>query len=134
MLQFSSLRPIQPPVSTEPGYEEGAHWAAETEAENGGLRYQHELLPNPEWMIQKNKGRNGTFQHHVVTWSWTDSISADSDEGKNLEAIGRGRATGNGEFVRSLQMGDVVTLWAKARFLAWTNRFQDVSVKVYWAM
>ena len=65
---------------------------------------------------------------------FTDNILADSDEGKNLEAIGRGRATGNGEFVRGLQMGDVVTLWAKARFLAWTNRFQDVSVKVYWAM
>lgn len=53
---------------------------------------------------------------------------------ERLERDGRGRRTGDGEFVRSLQLGDVVTVWAKARFPAWANNVNKITVDVYFAV
>lgn len=82
-------------------------------------------------------------EHHVV-WSYTDDIiypnSDDSDESidirvvSQLEDCGRGKATGDGEFVRNLKLGDIVTVWAKARFPGWANHVESVKVDVYWAV
>ncbi|KAM7201943.1 hypothetical protein V8F20_004651 [Naviculisporaceae sp. PSN 640] len=53
---------------------------------------------------------------------------------KALAEIGRGKATGDGEFVRNLKLGDIVTVWAKARFAGWVNYVDRVKVDVYWAI
>ncbi|KAG8414755.1 hypothetical protein J3459_014080 [Metarhizium acridum] len=97
-------------------------------------KYVHPLEGQPEWEIQRNLRATGDWQEHVVTWSYLDDIKADSDAGKALEDQGRGRATGDGSFVRSLVLGDVITIWGKARFPAWVNNVDSVKVEVYWAV
>ena len=71
---------------------------------------------------------------HVVTWSYLDNIDPSSDEAQKLEDQGRGRESGDGSFVRSLKLGDVVTIWAKARFGGWVNHIERVKIDVYWAV
>lgn len=73
------------------------------------------------------------MQHHHVEWSWDDDIDPESLEADTLVEAGRGAGTGNGEFVRNLKLGDMITVWGRARFPAWTNNIQRVEVKVYWA-
>lgn len=53
---------------------------------------------------------------------------------ERLAEEGRGRRTGDGRFVRSLQLGDVVTVWAKARFPHWANHVRKITVDVYFAV
>lgn len=73
------------------------------------------------------------MQEHRVEWSWTDDVD-DEAGALALTQEGRGRDTGNGEFVRGLRLGDVVTVWAKSRFPAWVNYVESVKVEVYWAV
>lgn len=77
-----------------------------------------------------------TNKEHRVVWSYTDDIphSTLTQLGLSLEERGRGKATGNGEFVRNLKLGDIVTVWAKARFPGWVNYVENVKVDVYWAV
>ncbi|KAI5867474.1 hypothetical protein GGS23DRAFT_548537 [Durotheca rogersii] len=97
-------------------------------------RYEHELLPTPDHLIQRNLLAESRWQHHDVEWSWRDQINPDSSEAADvLEGNGRGTATGNGEFVRNLRYGDMITIWARARFLAWANSVKRIEVRVYWA-
>ena len=97
-------------------------------------RYIHELPHDQKWEIQRNKLATKDFQEHVVTWRWTDDIDPDSEEGQHLDDIGRGKESGTGEVVRSLKMGDVISVWGKARFAGWTNNIERVKVDVYWAV
>ena len=72
---------------------------------------------------------------HSVVWRATDNIQSGSQEAAVLlGAHGRGTGTGNGRFVRDLKLGDVITVWAKARFPAWVNYVESVMVDVYWAL
>lgn len=57
-----------------------------------------------------------------------------SDAGRQLDEDGRGRGTGDGTFVRELKMGDVITIWGKARFGGWVNHIDRVRIDVYWAL
>lgn len=98
------------------------------------FRYTHPLQPNDQWTIQQNKRATSQWQDHKVTWHYLDNVKADSDEGKKLEDVGRGRETGDGSFVRDLKMGDVITVWGKARFPGWVNTVERVKVEVYWAV
>lgn len=98
------------------------------------FRYTHPLLPNDQWTIQQNKRATSQWQDHKVTWHYLDNVKADSDDGKKLEDMGRGRETGDGSFVRDLKMGDVITVWGKARFPGWVNTVEKVKVEVYWAV
>ncbi|KAI0008202.1 hypothetical protein F4779DRAFT_588288 [Xylariaceae sp. FL0662B] len=111
-----AIRPLWPPVV------------------DGGGRYDHKLLPDPEHTIQRNKHAEKSLQHHRVEWAWTDDIDPKSSAAEDLDTIGRGPATGNGEFVRNLKYGDMVTVWGRARFGAWSNNIERVEVKVYWAL
>jgi hypothetical protein len=71
----------------------------------------------------------------VIIWSRDDDITnPESSEATELEKIGRGKLTGNGEFVRNMRVGDVVTIWAKARFGGWYNNVDDLQIDVYWAV
>lgn len=74
-------------------------------------------------------------QDHEITWSYLDNIRSDSSEAKEIDELqGRGRETLDGSFVRDLKLGDVVTLWAKARFPGWKNNVEKVKIDVYWAV
>lgn len=71
---------------------------------------------------------------HTVTWSWEDNIHPESAAADEIAEKGRGRETGTGEFVRGLRVGDVVSVWVKARFPGWSNHVHRVEVDVYWAV
>ncbi|KAI1460149.1 hypothetical protein F4805DRAFT_418303 [Annulohypoxylon moriforme] len=95
--------------------------------------YHHELLPDENHMIQRNKHAVGDFQNHHVEWSWDDDVDPNSLASQTLGEAGRGTGTGNGAFLRNLKLGDMITIWGRARFPGWTNNIQRVEVKVYWA-
>ncbi|KAL0937483.1 uncharacterized protein CTRU02_207214 [Colletotrichum truncatum] len=101
---------------------------------DGKLAYHHHVKPLENLKIQANKTATREFLNHEVIWSWTDNIHPESTEGDHLEEIGRGRGTGSGRFVRSLKLGDVVTVWGKARFGGWCNHVESVKVEIYWAI
>ncbi|RYP40585.1 hypothetical protein DL767_001585 [Monosporascus sp. MG133] len=110
-------------------------WPVSVRSEpDGPARYHHDLLPSPEHCIQHNKLAGRPFQHHHVEWKATDDIDPQSTAAEQLESAGRGRATGNGEFVRNLKLGDIITVWGRARFGRWSNNIERVEVKVYWAV
>lgn len=114
--------------------EEDENKDQEEEKPEEAFRYTHPLHANAKWTIQQNKRATSQWQDHKVTWHYLDNVKADSDEGKKLEEVGRGRETGDGSFVRDLKMGDVVTVWGKARFPGWENTVEKVKVEVYWAV
>lgn len=94
---------------------------------------EHPFLPHNK-TLQKNRTATDEPVDYTIVWRWDDDIDPDSLDADGLRSIGRGENTGNGEFVRSLQIGDVVTLWARARFPGWINTVEDVQVDLYWAV
>ncbi|KAI1181091.1 hypothetical protein F4777DRAFT_1570 [Nemania sp. FL0916] len=96
--------------------------------------YDHELHPTADHMIQCNRLGEYDWQHHHVEWLWTDDIDPESSAAENLKESGRGSATGNGSFLRSLKVGDMLTVWGRARFPNWSNSVEKVEVQVYWAL
>ncbi|KAI9163981.1 hypothetical protein HJFPF1_05616 [Paramyrothecium foliicola] len=120
-LPVCALRPIQPQIEPQ------------EEAEKG-YQYTFPMSPEDKWTIQRNKKLKRNMTDHVVTWSFSDSIDPESEAAQRLDDNGRGRATGDGSFVRGLKLGDVVTVWAKARFPGWVNHIERVQVDVYWAV
>lgn len=71
---------------------------------------------------------------HTITWTSQDDTASDSPEAEDLALFGRGAGTGDGSFVRNLEVGDVITVWAKSRFPGWVNNVYSVKVSVYWAV
>jgi hypothetical protein len=84
--------------------------------------------------LQSNRTGTREVKEHVITWAHDDCIDPLSSEGDQLEQDGRGRHTGNGNFVRNLRVGDIITIWARARFPGWTNEVKAVKIDVYWAV
>ncbi|KAK8008765.1 ankyrin repeat protein [Apiospora marii] len=119
-----AVRPVWPVVVTDEGNDGAAV----------PPRYDPGLHPTSDHMVQANKVATPGMQQHHVVWRWDDNVDPDSSAAEDLEKSGRGRATGNGEFVRSIKLGDIVTLWGRARFAGWENRVERVEVKVYWAV
>ncbi|KAL2161018.1 hypothetical protein VTH06DRAFT_8731 [Thermothelomyces fergusii] len=99
-------------------------------------RRPHDLLPREEYKVQCNVTAHGEARTHRVVWSYTDSVDPERDveAAARLEEQGRGKATGSGNFVRALKLGDVVTLWAKARFPGWVNHVESARLDVYYAV
>ena len=95
--------------------------------------FAHELLGTPN-TLQKNVTATRTTKEHVITWSCDDHIDPEAAEAMELEKVGRGRGSATGEFVRDLKLGDVVTVWAKARFPGWINEIDEVKIDIYWAV
>lgn len=96
--------------------------------------YIHPLGGQDESAIQKNMTATRDVKEHIVEWRWTDDVAPDSEEGKKLVEGGRGSETLDGRFVRDLKLGDVVTVWGKARFGGWVNFVDKVSMEIYWAV
>ncbi|KEY72872.1 hypothetical protein S7711_04448 [Stachybotrys chartarum IBT 7711] len=117
-LPVCSLRPLKPAI----------------ESDSLARRYVHPLDGEQDVVIQRNKTARKEMMEHVITWSHLDDIDPKSEAAEDLVKDGRGRATGNGEFVRNLKLGDVITVWAKARFPGWANHIERVKVEVYWAV
>ncbi|KAI8627926.1 hypothetical protein F5Y19DRAFT_440412 [Xylariaceae sp. FL1651] len=111
-----AIRPVWPPLK-----------------ENAS-KYHHELAPTVEHMIQCNRVADRNWQHHHIEWLWTDDIDPESSAGQELGKNGRGIATGNGSFLKSLKVGDMLTVWGRARFRGWTNNVKLAQVQVYWAL
>jgi hypothetical protein len=135
------LRSIWPEVreQQDPGpLPSSSSWSPSTDSTDPpGKTYalHHELLPDQAHQIQANVHAKMEFTDHKVVWRWTDDIDPDSPEAEEeLVAKGRGKATGNGEFVRSLTLGDVVSVWGRARFPSWSNHVLRVQIDVYWAV
>jgi hypothetical protein len=101
---------------------------------DGRIHLHHPLLPDSKHLIQCNKVAGRSPMTHTITWSWLDDIDPKSDEADDLVLFGRGKETGDGEFVRNLKVGDVITVWAKTRFPGWVNNVYSVKVDVYWAV
>ncbi|KAI3327006.1 hypothetical protein HD806DRAFT_485720 [Xylariaceae sp. AK1471] len=121
-----AIRPVWPPLKKKD--------SSEKEKKNSSdYEYDHQLHSTSDHKIRCNRVAEHDWQHHHIEWSWADAIDPDSNAGKELEANGRGSATGNGNFLRSLKVGDMVTVWGRARFPGWANRIQKVEVQVYWA-
>ncbi|CAK7567675.1 MAG: hypothetical protein SEPTF4163_005643 [Sporothrix epigloea] len=100
--------------------------------------------------LQSNSVASAIYTEYKVAWSWDDekpplleevleegSTAAAGDDPPSrcpLELAGRGSDTGDGSFVRNLRVGDVVTVWAKARYPGWSNTVRKMRVDVYWAV
>ncbi|KAK7751152.1 hypothetical protein SLS62_006982 [Diatrype stigma] len=97
-------------------------------------RYHHALLAAPDHCIQHNRLAVRAPEHHRVEWRATDDIDPESAAAAELVAAGRGSATGDGAFVRALKLGDMITVWGRARFPGWSNNVEKVEVRVYWAV
>lgn len=95
---------------------------------------EHEVPANPAYTVQFNRTAAAVTQDHQVVWSYLDNVGPTSPGVQDLRDVGRGEETGDGEFVRNLKVGDVVTLWAHARFPGWENRVLRAQVDVYWAV
>lgn len=93
----------------------------------------HTFLAN-ESTLQKNLTATKESKENVITWSATDRLDPAGIEADELLELGRGRDTGNGQFVRDLKVGDVVTIWARARFPGWQNTVESAKIDVYWAI
>lgn len=121
-LPVCALRPLYPSIVPKEG-------------DGNQYKYSHRLHRDPKWEIQRNKAAHREWQDHVVTWSYLDDVKPNSEEARKLdEEQGRGRETGDGWFVRDLKLGDVITVWAKARFGGWVNHIERVKVDVYWTL
>ncbi|KAL1841056.1 hypothetical protein VTJ49DRAFT_7440 [Mycothermus thermophilus] len=101
-----------------------------------GYEFVHPLLPAPDLKIQCNVTVSDSVREHRIVWTYTDDIDPERDvqAADALEEQGRGRATGNGKFVRDLKLGDVITVWSKARFPGWANHVQYTELEVYYAV
>ena len=86
------------------------------------------------YRLQTNVQSKGDSTEHTIAWSHLDDAARDSAEAEDLRQHGRGAATGDGRFVRTLQLGDCVTLWARARYPAWANHVEEAAVEVYFAI
>lgn len=125
-----TLRTIFPEVENNPQYnpEDIGNPNA-----NNPVVFKHPLNPDPK-ILQKNKTAMIETQEYTIVWRFDDDVHPESPEADELEAQGRGRETANGDFIRALKIGDVVTIWAKARFPGWVNAVEDVSMDIYWAV
>lgn len=124
------LHTICPDVQNNPNYnpEDDTNPNA-----NNPLMFKHALNPDTKY-LQKNKTATSATQEHTIVWRFNDDIHPESPEAEELEAQGRGKETANGEFVRNLKIGDVVTIWAKARYPGWANTVEETSMDVYWTV
>jgi hypothetical protein len=93
-------------------------------------KFNHALLAVENLKIQCNKTAVREILEHRVEWSYTDEETSES----KLADIGRGKETGDGKFVRELQLGDIVTVWGKNRFPGWANYVESVKIEVYWVV
>ncbi|KAH8433655.1 uncharacterized protein LDX57_011289 [Aspergillus melleus] len=104
--------------------------------ENGiRLRAGHPLLNPSRQKLQSNRTYDRQTHHYTITWHHLDRVPADSEEAEEIErAQGRGRATLDGNQIRTLGLGDAISIWGRARYGGWSNHVEEVAVRVFWAV
>ncbi|KAL6872871.1 hypothetical protein J3F83DRAFT_759972 [Trichoderma novae-zelandiae] len=121
-LPLCKLRPIEPAIE-------------KVTADDGASGYRYVYTP---WRGPREIQRNAmAVRHsttHVTSWTCWDVYGPDSDEAREKMADGKGRMNGDGSFVRSLRLGDVVTVWGRAMHRGWENVVESVEIEVYWAL
>lgn len=117
------------------------------DAEVVSIDYEHEeskkagtkpgepnFMPNGN-KLQSNLAATGRTQNYTITWHHLDDIQPGTAEAEEIEKTqGRGHATLDGRRVREMRPGDSISVWARARFGAWANHVQALSVRVFWAV
>lgn len=96
-------------------------------------KFDHPFLPS-QARLQSNRTATPELKEYIITWAYDDCVSPRSPGGDRLEEEGRGRETGNGNFVRNLKIGDIITIWARARFSGWRNNVVYAKIDLYWAV
>ncbi|KAL2004960.1 hypothetical protein VTN00DRAFT_2810 [Thermoascus crustaceus] len=125
-------------ATTPPGTDEGSRTTGQerttTDAETKPESRLEPFLPTAN-RLQTNPVATSTTQNFRIVWHYLDSIPADSAKAEEIETEeGRGRATLDGSAVRNMQVGDSVSVWARARFAGWANHVERLSVRVFWAV
>lgn len=89
---------------------------------------KHSFVPwdNPR-LLQKNSTATNVWQERTIEWRYNDAISPE-----DLDVLGQGPLSGDGNFVRSLEVGDCVTLWKHARFPGWRCNLEEATIEIYW--
>ena len=93
----------------------------------------HPFLPPPTH-LQRNIHASRDFHHHTVTWHYLDFIDENSPPVLEADLNGQGWKSLDGTFVRSLKVGDCITLWMRTRFPGWWLRIEKAKIEVYWAV
>lgn len=107
----------------------------EAEDIDEGWNYQFSHTPwKGPYEIQRNRMAFPDFENHEVTWTCWDVVAPDSPEVHELVGRGRGMMAGDGQFVRNLKLGDVVTVWGRAMHRGWINTVESVEIDIYWAL
>ncbi|KAB8230190.1 hypothetical protein ETB97_001255 [Aspergillus alliaceus] len=107
------------------------------EPDANGIRFGqgHPLLLPKSSKLQSNRAAVSGTQHYEITWHHLDNIRADSAEAEEIQHNqGRGKDTLDGTQVRTLQVGDVISVLGRARFGGWSNHVERLSVRVFWAV
>lgn len=121
-------------TTTTPGTNSGSRTTTTTDAETKPESRLEPFLPTAN-RLQTNPVATSTTQNFRIVWHYLDSIPADSAKAEEIETEeGRGRATLDGSAVRNMQVGDSVSVWARARFAGWANHVERLSVRVFWAV
>ncbi|KAH8885622.1 hypothetical protein GQ53DRAFT_750972 [Thozetella sp. PMI_491] len=125
-VNLAKVRPIWPEIHRPPN-------TSSTVTES--YEYFHELHTKEDRKVQANVTVEQKPMQHRVVWRYDDDIDPESDRAETeLKRMGRGKATGNGEFVRNLKLGDIVTLWGHSRFPGWVNYVNKVKIEVFYAV
>jgi hypothetical protein len=114
------IRTVQPPIIQNP-------------SDPSNFIFEHSFLRTGRH-LQTNLMAQRQAKEHIITWAYDDCIEPSSQEGDALEEAGRGRETATGDFVRNLKIGDIVTIWARARFPGWVNHVEDAKIDIYWVV
>ncbi|KAK5992146.1 hypothetical protein PT974_05546 [Cladobotryum mycophilum] len=122
-LSLCKLRTVQPPP------------VRRKSSSNGTDEYEFELRERfNKWEIQRNRVAQHDWTDYEVTWTYKDNIPHDSLVGEDLFNQGKNPKGYDGEFVRSLRLGDVITVWGRSVQAGWENFIESVQIDVYWAL
>ncbi|KAL6817315.1 hypothetical protein J3E69DRAFT_345158 [Trichoderma sp. SZMC 28015] len=98
-----------------------------------GYHYEHSPWKGPREIL-RNKVASREWTTYEVTWTCWDVVAPGSKEAQQAMEEGKGQLDGDGQFVRNLKMGDVVTVWGRAMHRGWVNVVDTVEINVYWAL
>ncbi|UKZ79862.1 hypothetical protein TrVFT333_007625 [Trichoderma virens FT-333] len=96
-------------------------------------RYEHSPWKGPREIL-RNKMASSEWTDYEVTWTCWDVVAPNSKEAQQAMEEGKGKMDGDGQFVRSLKLGDVITVWGRAMHRGWVNVVDTVEMDVYWAL
>lgn len=96
-------------------------------------RYEHSPWRGPREIL-RNKMASSEWTDYEVTWTCWDVVAPNSKEAQQAMEEGKGKMDGDGQFVRSLKLGDVITVWGRAMHRGWVNVVDTVEMDVYWAL